>query len=1175
MLELYRASAGSGKTYNLAKKYIKYLITISEENRKTRLRTYPELADSAKHILAITFTNKATNEMQMRIVESLNNLAFQTPEYKIVNGRRTIVKPVYMQDFIDELKVSVVEIAKICRLALSILLENYSDFNVSTIDSFFQQVLRTFAYESEINDSYQVELDNDFLSELSVDATLEEIDNNSDDSYTKYWIQALMDRTERGKWNIFTKSKNDKSENPYMQFINSVKKMETEQYKHYRKEIEDYFERNNDEADFVRLYEDLYEKYDRQAERAYQSAVKSFRRLYNWMPQELHEATGDLGKFQVMCTTMLGLNGKKKPRRDIFPEKGSGLQFVDLMHLEKPKVKRWLDSNPESATQLIEIFKDVCSSFDRWKNIITGPEFRHWKLYSANMPYFALFGIVNRKRQEYLDESNSIQLAETASILKDVIGDTDTPFVYERLGTRLNHFLIDEFQDTSRMQWDNLAPLLSESMSRGNDNLVIGDAKQSIYRFRNADPSIIMKVVPETFEKVVPRGMKPEENTNYRSDLHLVQFNNSFFKYLAHRIDNEIADPDGSRMKFEELYANVAQRPNRQSNSGYVELRLFEETASTATETVTDQVAQLAAELIERGYKQRDICVLVSRNKESVEVSKGFVKYNNERNQDAPELKFVSEKSLLVASSRAVGIIISVLHNLAKGSNPEIRSGEESRLKGVASVQDILANFKFFQMQNPGKSVPDLLDEYFAGEHDFNALSDMLAEMQSLAIPAIVESVVAKFIDDKIVREDALYISAFQDLVLEYCESHPTDIGSFLKWWERKSKSASVVSPEDTDAIRILTIHKAKGLEYPCVIVPFANWNLIDKYPSPKQAEWLWVTPDPIISHDEIEMPPYIPVSTSSLLEHTVHQPLLQNYFDLVRMDVVNRAYVAFTRAEHELYIFASLGKKTPAGHKPVLQGMGNCLYDFCNSFKNLQEVTYPTSENIEFISQSQIEMSESPTIVKIGRPLDRDEIEKDETKRIQAKENAPESVIFETYTAHPAPDFLKYRAVEIPEVMTEADVAADEQDLDPRSEGNIKHAVLERVNTVSDLEPAVRHLSLAGLIPPGMEGQIKTSIEIALKNPKVKKWFDGSGKLFAERYVLEKDKPLKRPDRLLVYPDGTAMVIDYKFGRLENSAKYHYQVRNYIKRLRHTGSFTNVEGYLWYVNENHIEQVE
>lgn len=1180
MLDLYSASAGSGKTYTLAKKYIFYFITITDDEGHTRLRTLPELIDSARHILAVTFTNKATNEMQMRIVDSLYNLAHKQPEYKInKKGRKVIVKPDYMQDFIDELGLSIPEIQKISASALEVLLENYSDFNVSTIDSFFQQVLRTFAYESEINDSYQVEIDSGYLSQVGVDLTLDEIDNNEDDLHTRYWIQKLMDQTEKGRWNIFSRpeSSGKNTENPYKTFIDSVKKMETEEYKLKRGQIEEYFDSLNDTHNFKTLFEDLSAICEKPVRDAFQKVMSAFRSFYDWLlTVDLSTETGDRGRFFKVSKRVIEDNALEWNRYPAI----AGIDMFEIDYLQKKKVTEWTNRNPEGTVQLTRLFTEVVKALVDWKSALQSEEYQHWLLYSKNLPFFALFGIVSRKRREYLEETNAIELAETSMILRGVIKGSDAPFVYERIGNRLNHFLIDEFQDTSRMQWDNLSPLVDESMARGNGNLIIGDAKQSIYRFRNADPELITKDVPNKYRGSLSlKGNNPSENTNYRSLLNVVKFNNSFFRYLADGIDRLTDDPTGSRKKFASLYGNVVQTPSKTEDEGYVEINLFSESKTGAETLIVAQIPKLIDSLLRRGFRQNEICVLVDVNNQATVISNAIIQYNSELPEGSQKIEFVSEQSLKVASSQAVNIITGVLANMARGTNPEIRQGEERRKYGPATADELKANFKFFSLQHNGKSRQELLDMFLDGEPDFDVLSDLLANMQSLAIPALVEAVTAKFVSPELAREEALYIAAFQDLVLEYCESHPTDIGSFLKWWERKSRTAAVSSPEDTNAVQIMTIHKAKGLEREVAIVPFASWDMCDTLPYKGFSEWRWVVPNLKNIPSTLALPPYLPVEISELMASTSHKDMLERYYDESKMDRINKAYVAFTRAKRELYVYASahgtfnaVKKDTKKAEsdpqeapeiristadqiaKPII---GNFIYDFITS---VQAEPSDTHRDIALLGPELIEVSDDMLTITIGQKPEKADFEREERQ-------APLPV--DNYRSTAIPQFLKIKEASLPPQNHDE----EEEDLDPRSEGNIKHAVLERVRTVDELPRAVNHLKMSGVIPYGMADSIEQSLAEALQNPQALRWFEPGLKIINERPLLRNDEISRRPDRLVVFPDGHVEIVDYKFGKIKK-AKYRNQISHYASLLRQTGKYTDVKGFLWYVNENEIDQV-
>ncbi|MGM9816951.1 MAG: UvrD-helicase domain-containing protein [Lepagella sp.] len=1187
MLDLYRASAGSGKTYRLARTYIFYLISISDEDNAPRLRNQHELADAARHILAITFTNKATNEMQVRIINSLYNLAYGAPVVKTDDEGRQVTEDVeYMDDFCQTLGETREKIAKACKIALASLLENYSDFRISTIDSFFQMVLRTFAYETNNHDTFQVELDSEYVSKVSVDATLDVIDDEEDpeNDNIRFWVKMMMDRANKG-WNIFSSSLDSPSANSYKEFVNDIKKLDNEEYKLVRDEVEAYLA---SKPDLRRLYDDLKKMYEDDVKEAFKSMRKVCHDLYSNLPAAVLQNKGrDLNFIRERIARIGRHMGDLSGKKLVWDCKIKNAESYSL------EFDKRLDSAAQSAgytsDQLKEILLPAQNAFDKWFGLLSSPGFRLWKLYSLNLPAFALFGIVSQMRRDYLNEINAIELSETTMILNKVIGDSDTPFIYERIGTLLNHFLIDEFQDTSRMQWQNLSPLVSQSLSEAHGNLIIGDAKQSIYRFRNADPSLISEKVPQDFEDYVRiHGNDPSENTNYRSDLHVVQFNNSFFKFLAQALDDMAGRSEQvvsgvKRRRFSPLYANVVQTPKKQKNRGFIDIRLIESgKKDKADEYALRQVPELIHQLLHRGYRQRDIALLVSRNKECEWLIDSFTAYNQEH-PDLPQISFVSEQSLYISSSKAVSIIVGVLDNIARGSLPKIEHGDgKSFVRNPGKWCELASNFKYYRINHPSASMAEALDDFLQQDMSFDALSELLKNMQSLALPALIEAIASKFLTSDLRREDAVYIAAFQDLVLEYCDGHPTDMRSFLDWWDRKKKKACIASPDDIDAVTVTTVHKSKGLQYECVIVPFVDWEMTDKFDQNK-TEWRWVKPNTdSISHDSIQMPPYLPLAVTPDMEDTCHQDILYRFYDEVKMDYLNAAYVAFTRAKSELYIFARIAsaKKGKNGSEsaPTSRGVGY----FINLFlQQLIDGTIPECDDIKLLSKDIVhqEVEEGLIQYTVGSLPECVEVK---------NEDRSDKIVIEEYTSYESPGFLKTRLEDSPihiksstesEPDGESDSQSDsepEEDTDPRSEGNLMHALLEMVKRPADLHEAVKYLLLSGVITLEMATQIEMVLTDKLVEnplPEVRRWFGEDVRVVNERPLLAYKSAFRRPDRLVFYPDGSVDVVDYKFGKVDTSGKYRRQVANYVRLLGKSG-YTTVRGYLWYVKENQIIKV-
>lgn len=1138
MLTLQRASAGSGKTYTLAGKYIWFYITIAPESadggfEPRRLRTDAELRDSLSHILAVTFTNKATNEMQMRIIEKLNALA----EYDATATKL----PDYMEDFCEDLKVKPEAVSAVCKKALRLLLDNYSDFNVSTIDSFFQRVLRTFAYETDISDSYQVELDSDMLSEVGVNATLDDVERGSNPTST-FWINEIVDNDSSNAWNIFQKKPKmgdvHSQNTTYGNLLESVKRLQNEEYKQIRKEVEDYFAQ---EHDYATLYQTLNKRYDGKLNKLFQKERNLAQELRNKLPDEILNLRGR-AKF-LFLKTASQIAFVTDPDKIEF-------KYEDYTGLKTNKTAApFFVRIPELATEILPLYDKLHEADEERVAFSSTPEYKLWQLYKVNLPFMGLLEAITKHRQEYLDENNSIELAETSSILSEIIGDDDAPFIYERLGMLLNHFLIDEFQDTSRMQWKNLLPLLSESMSRGNDNLIIGDAKQSIYRFRNADSSLITTEVPRQFAGDLQKlGDDPKHNTNHRSERLVVEFNNSLFDYMVKEIPKTF-NPEwsGKRLDFAGIYSNVVQTPSKKEEKGYVEARLFNMSKEKFALRMQDEIPELVVSLLKRGHRLGDIAILVKAKAHATAIIDSLVDYNQHAEEGEPRIDFVSEDSLKLSEAPAVQLIESVLKAIAQGTNQE-HPNEETRLKkGVGQWSDMECNFKFYTLGRDDRTTSALLDDFLSEEEHTNRINEMLANMQTTALPALVEAVVANFISDDLRRHDAVFIAAFQDLVMEYCESHPTDIGSFLTWWEIRRKSASIASPEGINAVQIMTIHKSKGLQFPCVIVPYNDWEFGDVI---RKTEWRWIHPVTDCFGDlPTEMPPYIPVAISENMKGTPYEDLLYKYLDAVKSDNLNAAYVAYTRAEEELYILALSNRTDPAVNPEsgkiskcsIKSTIGDYIYDL-HSDKVTEE-----------------------GIIAIGT----------QPAHVTPKEDKKsENILLQTYRSSNAPESLKCRLDSVPDVI-DANSYDEEEDRNPRSEGNIKHAILELTEREEDLRRAVSTIQMKGLMSSETAAKYYDDLKEALEFVKARGWYDGTNRVITERPLLKQRSVPRRPDRIMIDDQGNATVVDYKFGKADRNSEYKKQVKRYVDMLQQTGNFRSVKGYIWYVNHSTVPEVE
>lgn len=1126
MLHLQKASAGSGKTYTLTRTYIKFLIGIKSTDGKYRLRTRHEIIGSHSHILAVTFTNKATDEMKRRIVDKLADLASDKPEEEID----------FMQDFMRDFGESRENIRQISGLALSELLNNYTDFQVSTIDSFFQSILRTFAYESDLRENYQIEIDDEYITGIGVNTTLSSLRESGNKNAVRHWAAKIMNRNlrEGKRWNILQRDGSAKS--AILKFAEEVNK---ERFKQIRFELESYFKEN---PDFEQQSEVISREFRRIAEEKADTVRSKAIEIQKFLSRNALDGY-IVRYFNSQLEKTLGL---RLPDTDSikFNTKydGSGKSFLLNAKGKKAAEEAGLTGAiVEMAENFYRSIEDLLEF-----NILA-------KGFETNIPLIGLLREVMSNISQLREDHNIIQLNDTNSMLKKIINEDDAPFIYERTGYFINHYLIDEFQDTSRMQWENFNPLLNESLSRGNDNLIIGDAKQSIYRFRDADYSLITSTVPENYDHI-PHGDNRQENTNWRSARHIVEFNNSLFASLIPCLSDEYGIS-----KLPEIYSNTIQYPQKQHLSGYVEIR-FESNENLNEEFAPDSpikddfawVTRKICDLIRRGYRQKDIAVLVSTRHKGNKIIDALVNYNRYRDPQDPPIEFMSEETLRIARARSVNIITAMLRRAIESPS------EKKSIQGLRTETDPLAfscEYNLYSAEHPEASPEEIFEMYFQDIPHTVSINEMLAEMQTTALPAMVENIVAHFIPRDLRISEAPYIAAFQDKVLDYCESYTADPASFLQWWDTTGQSASVSTPPGTDAVNIMTIHKSKGLEFKCVIIPDFSNSLVPTGDNDK-LETVWVRPYPPFS---TYLPPYMPLQLRSDIESTPYKEYYTKLREDTAIDCINTLYVGLTRAIENLFISIP----------PVSRGKnGLCLFNILPSvISGMPEFSsaFEDQEKKEWLIKAPgFRINEAKTSFIYGEETENTEVQ-------ESLESASTGFILRDYFVNPDLSVLKYKESEHP-------VYDEDEDPDPRSEGNIRHYAMSRVTTSpymeDEIKSALSHLANIGTIAEERISEIYTELMSAISKPEVEQWFSPDLKVYNERELLLRGHKTLRPDRFTVSPERDATVIDYKFGAVEKES-YRSQVRDYIRALKATGLYRSVTGFIWYVSLDKIIPVK
>ena len=1153
MLQLQRASAGSGKTYTLTKIYIRNFLA-KKVNNRYRLRTEPEMRAVHGRILAITFTNKATNEMKQRIVTALANLAglYSQDDEKID----------YLSDFIEEFSATKEQVQQAALLGLNILLHGYSDFQISTIDAFFQSILRTLAVETDRNESYQIELDDKYLSQVGVDMTLSEVNDNTDrkKSYAKFWIQSLiLDMLRDGEgWNPFKKSKNGL----YAELVNFTNLFHSEVFKeNVEAELMEYL---TSDVDYMKVYSKL--------KKSHKDCHEEYKEAYSESRTAILEMLKNEGcDFNSLNSKNYGGLWRRQSDSDFSDvpigkvKFGFGKSIMSLEGVDKEDGVVLLKDYKEKADALQGLAYMLCEHRDlmlEWEILD-----RFWSATNGKLYYLGLIKSIKENIRQFREENNIIPLSETNRILQGIINEDDAPFIYERVGTYINYYLIDEFQDTSRLQWSNLCPLVSESLSHEEDydNLIIGDVKQSIYRFRNAEPMLIQNDVPERFDCEI-RGESVDENTNWRSNREIVKFNNSFFHRIAHTLDGERgADKtDSTRLKISSLYSNAIQKIKNIDKPGYVEVNFMGHNANAY-----DEMGDLVHRLLDKGYAQKDIAFLVSNGDHGVALIDALMAYNaDEKNAGKTPISVISEESLKISSSSAVKLVVAVLQLIVKG-NAKKGVKTDDRRNSKVEMDEFISSYNYIYCNNPDLSATEIIERYFSDESNIN-VSDILKEVHTVALPALVENIIIKVVPEKLRQSDVAFLAAFQDEVLEYCQMYPADIASFVRWWnDTGAKKSSISSPEDTDAVQIMTIHKSKGLEFKCVIIPYADWSLDVTKPST-----IWVRPKLPDNVEISGMPPYLPIGMNNALKDTLYNDDYEQEFDRIVVDQLNKTYVAFTRAVNELYIYAQSTKKAESTLiGDYLKRIVPQMYD--TKLLDPSEIEFTIKENDIIIDDSGELLTYrmggvTPEDVRKFKDKS-DESESDDKEKIADYHVNTKTELLVTDSEKDAEDDNEVRS----------DNASEKESKESRRRGRLLHSIMEQVIVADDLPAAIRRMKIAGRLKGKDADEVEAFLKAKMADDKVAKWFDKDLDVITERTILCSDDKNRRPDRIVVSKEGDLEVIDYKFGEQLNDNYNTQQVRRYIKLLREikaedgSPKYRSVRGYLWYVSLGIVKEIK
>lgn len=837
-LVVYNASAGSGKTYTLAREYILQIVKRPLEYRA---------------ILAVTFTNKATEEMKSRIIQELHALA----KYCTTDPQ----EPSYLSFLADEMAAMfpdlsrsnlVLEISKRAQQVLTSILHDYSNFAVSTIDKFFQKVVRNFVRELNIQPGYELELDSDRVLSLAVDKVLEGL--HEDEPLQRWLFDLVEERLNEGSsWELTS----------ILEELGRQLMREE-----FRGQSDEFYAKINDKGFLDGYFKKLVAK-SKSAQDAYIEAGRKADELIRSFGLQYDDFPGGSRSF----ATIFG-----KAKEGNIPD--SYKSAFDA--LDNPE--KWMTKSKPKITDAVY----------RALNPLLGVVIHYIEMeqntYSVAIKNFRTLGVladIDRQVRELASNDNLLLISDTNFIVNKLVEGTDAPFIYEKMGNRFSSYMIDEFQDTSMQQYDNFKPLLENSLAQGGYAMVVGDVKQNIYRWRGGNWETLGSRVWSDFDC---KGVSLD--TNFRSKRNIVEFNNALFPILAQNLEEKYAESQIPIDVITKIYAEVHQNvPSSDKKvGGYVSIERIvadEETSSDELNQVVMQklIAQIEELQLERDYKPSDIAVLVRRQKEGQMVAEALLEARKRSAEEHKSLfNFISQGALYLSSSAAVNLVVSILKLSIDASD---------------SISAALVSY----IEKLEKGLP-FEHGYFEGQatEQMQALIDRIV---NLPLPEAVEEIISTYrLND--FTEELPFLGGFCDAVLGFASRKLSDISSFVEWWEEKGATTELYLPNQEEAITILTVHKSKGLQYKVVLMPFASWEYEPS--SGLRKSTLWVDGSPIaIDGQYLEV---IPVDYSkALLKSDFAQAgyieRLQSY-----IDNINLAYVALTRAEQELYLYIPKKKR-------------------------------------------------------------------------------------------------------------------------------------------------------------------------------------------------------------------------------------------------------------------------
>ncbi len=1085
--KLYTASAGSGKTYTLVKEFL--ILSLSSDNA------------SCKDILAVTFTNKAANEMKAKILFYLDG--FINANSKCDGMKKDIVKALNIDENI------LIERSK---TLYDNILHNYSDFNVSTIDSFVQQVSRSFAKELNLPVQYKVLIDDDDL----LDGIIQNIDAQIDEG--KSAITKILEDFVEFQLDEESSSSVDGS---IRVFVRKLLKEDA-----YRKGEQLRFREFSDE-EYSKIKDTLKNLYGKCKKQLLED-LKTVRDIEN----EYGLVTGD---YYQSSRGLQSILVKLEKDVDVKPSSlcGSIVKKVLSGNNEWYAVRgnKTAIADINNAMDFVGLYKKIIDDHNKlfYINII-----------KKNLYLYALRGTLMSVVNQHIDDTNKVHLSEFNKRISDILGDCSVPFIYEKIGARYKHFFIDEFQDTSLLQWHNFLPLVNNGLSENNMSLLVGDAKQAIYRFRNGEVEQIMKL-PDIYgaeENEFYReckenfaSMRKESlDSNWRSKKNIIEFNNSFFRLSKHRLQSE---------EYRKVYDGLEQKcPKEYPYDGFVSVEIFDmekfpaDEISKANKKYKDAVKKSILNdiklLKDKGFSYSDIAILVRSNSDGGDIAEFL---------STQKIPVMSSDSITLKSSDKVRFIVFVLKCLIDDKNTTNKFAY-SLYKNIISKDS--ESWEISQALKDADDISKLRDFI----NDGYSLYDLCC--------SIINEYGMNVIEDE-------FLQYFMNHVWEWQNAENKGIDAFVEHWDKKSDSLNIKIDSEIDAVQIMTVHKSKGLEFKVVMYPYAFVSMSNSFKGGEK----W------IKSDEFELLKNIPEISNFVLpindgiKDTCFEHYLTEEKEKASFDDFNIMYVAMTRPADLMFIYTKEDEAAKDGEKKP-----NLFVDYFNATDEYLDAdgkgVRVDEEDIRLIDSFAKENPNDGNSVKykLGEiQYHKDDEEKDSKEVLELDKESDD-------IPYPIGKWTNVLDFEPDPTMFWIDKDDDDK---PQEWGNLVHDILSKINTVEAADKVFNYYLNEGSIDRHKVEKLKRQFEKIVAEEVIKDAYSKEAVVRNETDILvynceENENKILRPDRYVEYGDRL-ILIDYKTGK-EYEKQHKNQLEKYIEALRGMGVEKNIEAYLVYINK-------